>query len=93
MAKVVRIIGIKGSPSKNDPNVMFWNYFYTVPFGDYDVKNAKVLQGMSCDSEFSRVDIGCHVGDEVELFYDKGFNGQANLVGCKIVKSSAPASK
>lgn len=83
---VVKIIGIRISQSK-DGQRTYYNYFYTKPFGQYDIDNSEVY-GLSCGTEFSGADLGCKVGDEVEFRYAKGFGDKARLVGCTVVKSA-----
>jgi len=82
----VKIIGIKRTPSSKNPQQLYHNYFYTYPHKQYDIDHAFEIQGIACGVEFSMVDIGCHVGDEVEFRYDKGFQDKAVLVGCTVVK-------
>lgn len=82
---VVKIIGIKVTPSSKDPSRLFYNYYYTGKFSSYEVDHSKELAGSSCGVEFSSVDIGCYVGDEVEFKYAKGFQDKATLVGCTII--------
>ena len=82
----VTIIGIKRTVSSKNPNVIYHNYYYEEPFSDYDKEHAEHLEGRSCASEFSSVDIGCKVGDEVEFKYTKGYQDKAVLVGCTVVK-------
>ena len=85
---VVKIVGIKKAPSTKDPSKTYYNYYYTGSFSEYEIEHADV-QGISCGVEFASVDIGCHVGDEVEFKYVKGFQDKATLVGCTIVKPAA----
>ena len=82
----VKIIGIKSAPSSKNPEVMYYNYYFTQDFSEYDLQNASMISGVACDSEFCMADIGCQVGDVVEFHYKKGFQGKAALVGCSIVK-------
>lgn len=88
MANTVKILGIKVTPSSKNPNVVYYNYYYQCGFSDYDKEHATVLLGLMCGCEFSTVDIGCKVGDEVEFKYTKGFQDKAQLVGCTIVKAA-----
>lgn len=81
----VKIVGIKATPSSKNANITYYNYFYVSAFSDYDQEHATKLEGRSCGSEFSTVDIGCKVGDEVEFKYTKGYQDKATLVGCTIV--------
>lgn len=86
---VVKIVGIKVTPSKKDSNILYFNYYWTGKFSAYDLEHSANIAGCSCGVEFSSVDIGCHVGDEVEFKYTKGFQGKATLVGCTIIKPVA----
>ena len=86
----VKIVGIKRQPSSKNPDVMYHTYYFTQPHSEYDMEHAADIHGLSCGSEFCSTDIGCNVGDEVELKYTKGFQDKAVLVGCTIVK---PAGK
>ena len=90
---MVKIIGIKSQPSAKNKDVMYHTYYYTQPFSDYDMERAADIRGIACGSEFSTVDIGCQVGDEVEFRYGKGFQDKAVLVGCEILKSATPQTK
>ena len=80
----VTIIGIKKAPSKKNPNVMYFTYYYTGVFSDYELENSETI-GQSCGSEFSTKDIGCKVGDRVEFLYERGFQDKAQLCGCNVV--------
>ena len=82
---VVKIVGIKKTESKDGKSV-FYNYFYTKPFSDYEVDTALELSGVTCGSEFSLEPLDCKVGDEVEFLYTKGFGDRAQLIGCNMVK-------
>lgn len=82
------IVGIKVTKKKGSNDVFYHNYFYEEPFSTYDKDNAEHLEGRQVGVEFSYEDIGCHVGDEVEFEYTKGFQGKAQLTGCKIIKAS-----
>lgn len=82
----VKIIGIKRTPSSKNPQQLYHNYYYTAPHSAYDLEHATDIQGISCGVEFSMVDIGCKVGDEVEFRYDKGYQDKAVLVGCTMIK-------
>lgn len=86
MREIYKIVGVKAIESKKVPGNLYFTYFWTSTHPEYDVQNAKILEGSSAGSELSRSDLGCHVGDEVIFQYNKGFNGQAQLVGCEIVK-------
>lgn len=81
----VKIIGIKSMPSAKNPQITYYNYFYESKFSDYDLEHAARCEGRMCGVEFATVDIGCKVGDEVELKYVKGYQDKAQLVGCTIV--------
>lgn len=85
----VKIIGIKRTPSSKNPQQIYHNYYYLASHSQYDIDHAIDIQGKSCGVEFSTVDIGCKVGDEVIFNYIKGFQDKAQLVGCEIV-SAAP---
>lgn len=86
---VVKIVGIKVMPSSKDPNKLYYNYYWTGKFSTYELEHSQNIAGCSCGVEFSSVDIGCHVGDEVEFKYAKGFQDKATLVGCSIIKPVA----
>lgn len=88
MSNTVKIIGIKATPSTKNPEVLYYNYFYTTRHSDYDCEHAKVLTGIACGTEFSTTDIGCKVGDEVEFKYIKGYQDKAQLVGCTIITAA-----
>jgi hypothetical protein len=81
----VTIIGIKVTVSTKNPQVTYYNYYYTSLYSDYDMKHALEISGKPCGIEFSTVDIGCKVGDEVEFKYTKGFQDKATLVGCTVI--------
>lgn len=90
--EVVKIIGIKQTQNAKNADVTNYNYYYTKPYTQYEMDNSISIQGVACDSEFTMTDIGCEVGDEVELFYRKGYMDKAQLVGCNIVKKGKPAA-
>ena len=83
-----KIVGIKITKSA-DGTRTYHNYFYTELFSDYDREHAQVIDGVQTGTEYSGVDIGCQVGDEVEFKYVKGFQGKAQLAGCTIIKPAA----
>lgn len=88
MNDTVKIIGIKVTPSKKNTGQFYYTYYYTENFSDYDMESSEVY-GIACGSEFTTVNLGCKVGDEVELIYRKGFQNKAQLCGCNIVKAAA----
>ena len=84
----VKIIGIKVASSSKDPNKVYHTYYYTGSFSDYDLENSDV-QGKTCGSENTSLDLNCKIGDEVEFIYKKGFQDRAVLVGCNIINQPA----
>lgn len=82
------ITGIKVSKKAGTDNVFYHNYYYTESFSNYDAEHAERLEGVQTGVEFSFEDIGCHVGDEVDFKYTKGFQGKAQLIGCTIIKAA-----
>lgn len=84
----VKIVGIKATPSSKDPSRIYRTYYFTGRFSSYDLDHSDV-QGIICGYESTGLDLNCQVGDEVELKYNKGFNGSAVLVGCTVIKPAA----
>ena len=93
MDDVVRIVGLKVAESKKYTGTRYYTYYFESVHSEYDVQNAVVLEGCATGSEFSKVDLGCHPGDEVIFSYRKGFDGKAELYSCQIVGSSAKSGK
>ncbi len=95
---VVKIVGIKKQPSKNDKKRIGTTIFYIQDFDDYSLENATELSGMMCGREFTYSEVDCKVGDIVELLYRKGFNDTATLAGVRLVmpapvkEEAAPAN-
>lgn len=83
----VKIIGIKAFKSKASGKMGF-TYYFIQDFTDYELENSEVIEGKSCDSEYSGTDYGVKIGDEVELQYTKGFQDKAQLVGMNVVKAA-----
>lgn len=81
----VKIIGIRCFPSSKNKDVMYYNYYYVRNYNDYEL-SVGACYGQVSGVEFSTVDIGAQVGDEVIFNYIKGFQDKAQLVGCQIVK-------
>lgn len=86
----VKIIGIKKAPSSKNPEVVYHTYYFVSQYSDYDIEHAEVY-GTPCGSDFTRTDIGCKVGDVVELYYKKGYQDKAELCGCKVLQAATPA--
>lgn len=86
----VKIIGIKVAPSSKDPSKVYRTYYFTGSFSSYELEHSDV-QGKTCGSENTILDLNCQIGDEVELVYQKGFQDRAVLVGCNIVKPAVPS--
>lgn len=58
----------------------------TSEFSEYAVENAQRCDGLDCITEFTRLDCSAlKVGDIIELFYNKGFQGKAVLAGFRKV--------
>lgn len=59
---------------------------FTTDFSDYVVEHAQRCDGVDVVVEFTRLDCSTiKIGDKLELFYNKGFNGKAMLVGFRKV--------
>lgn len=86
----VKIIGIKVTSSSKDPSKVYRTYYFTGNYSSYELEHFNV-QGKTCGSENTSLDLNCQLGDEVEFVYQKGFQDKAVLVGCNIVKPYAPA--
>lgn len=87
-----RIVGIRISPSSKDRRTLYYNYYFTTDFTEYDYENSEV-QGVCSGVEFATVDIGCQVGDLVEFKYRRGFQDRAQLIGCTILESVASTAE
>jgi len=82
----VKIVGIKKMPNSKDANRIGTTIYYTQVFDSYSRERAVYMDGMAVASDFTYNPIECHVGDEVQLLYAKGFQDKATLAGVQVVK-------
>lgn len=83
MAKNCTVVGVKKSVTGKGRD--FYNYFFNVPFSDYESENADCL-GMTVQSEGSYKDFSVKPGDVVQLSYEKGYQDKAVLSDIVVVK-------
>ncbi len=67
----------------------FMRIYATKEFADYDRQN-NIVEGVSAFEEFTYNDYPIHPGDVVDMSYEPGFQGRADLTDIVIVK---PADK
>lgn len=65
---------------------IFTKLIMSTDFNEWSVNKAKRCDGVNVEIEFTTIDCsGLKVGDTVELYYGKGFQGKAKLIGFKKV--------
>lgn len=80
-----KVIGIKQITTKSG-NVGT-NLYVSVPFSEYDSKNAIHCIGEKVDSYYTGVNCeGLKAGDVINLDFEPGFEGKAQLVGVHLAK-------
>lgn len=62
---------------------------YLRDFDGWQRERGTVVEGVCAESEFTHMDcLGLQVGDVVQLIYQKGFKGKAELVGYSVVRQA-----
>lgn len=77
------VVGIKKSKTKTGKDCYRINALKS--YSDYEQGNAE-CEGMDVVNEFTYKDWGVHVGDEVDILYEPGFEGKATLSEIIILK-------
>lgn len=70
--KKCTVVGIQKNErtSGKDEGKVFYNYYFTEPFSNYDLENSD-CSGLKTFKEFSSVDFGVKVGDIVTPYYER----------------------
>lgn len=80
--KKCTVVGIQKTvqtSGKNEGKV-YYNYFFTEPFSNYEIENSECL-GLKVTKEFSMTDFGVKPGDVVTPYYERMiFNGSERAV-------------
>lgn len=86
------IVGIKAVPSKKNDTV-WYTYFCTCPFSDYEVENSKVLSGVSVESVSVANDLGLKIGDVVDFVYGRAIGTYQPIKGVNILSTTSEIKK
>lgn len=83
------LVGKKVATSKKDNKSKYYTYHFHIPYTDYELENYEVY-GTAVLSEECRKDFpGINIGDEVKLYYSKGFGGAAVLDDIILVQKAS----
>lgn len=86
------VTGIKAVKSQKTGKVGY-TVFFTSPFTDYDVEHSEVCEGMSCGNVFTYKDYNLKPGDVVDMRYEPGYEGKAQLTDIVMIKPAMSAEK
>lgn len=84
------IIGIKVITTKMGKTG--YEYHFQTAFSDYDKEHSQCY-GSQVITEYSPIAFNVKVGDEVAIYYGKGYQGRAQLVDIVPLQETAKAAK
>ena len=82
MKRTLILEGVKVYPKKDGSKG--YEYHFRSDFSDYD-KTHSECYGNEVFSEYSSQAFKVNVGDEVDVMYEKGFQGKAQLMDIRVV--------
>mgnify|MGYP003253172164 CR=1 FL=1 len=86
------ILGVKAVKSAKSGKVGY-TYFYSEPFTAYENESAESCDGLRCGDVFAYTDYAVKPGDVVDMRYEPGYQGKAQLVDIIMIKPYVPAGK
>ena len=86
-----KIVGIKATKSKKSGK-LWYTYYVTNQFSDYEMENSEWYEGVSCESVGSGEDLGLKLGDVVEFNYGRAIGDYQPIKSVTII-SPAPKNE